>query len=78
MGKAKIICKNPEALKAGLELNGTTERKAGGQEKCTLKCGLIVNVYDNGSVTFQGEITKSKEKILNLIDKLNTDENLNE
>jgi len=53
MGKAKITCKKPKALKASLELIGTAESKAGGQEKITLECGLIANVYDNGSVTFQ-------------------------
>jgi predicted nucleotide-binding protein len=74
MGKAKITCKNSIALKASLELIGTAETKAGGQEKYTLESGLIVNVYDTGSVTFQGKITESKEKILNLIDILNNKE----
>jgi len=79
MGKAKITCKKPKALKASLELIGTAESKAGGQEKITLECGLITNVYDNGSVTFQGKVTEcqeKKEKIINLIDKLNADEDL--
>jgi|GEM_PF-3666179 len=79
MGKAKITCKKPKALKASLELIGTAESKAGGQEKITLECGLIANVYDNGSVTFQGKVTECKEKkeeIINLIDKLNINEDL--
>jgi hypothetical protein len=76
----KITCSNPEALKASLKLIGTAEKKAGGQEKITLECGLITNVYDNGSVTFQGKVDEckeKKEKIINLIDVLNTNKDLN-
>jgi len=81
MAKAKITCKKPKALKASLELIGTAESKAGGQEKITLECGLITNVYNNGSVTFQGKVTEckeKKEKIINLINQLNTDEDLDD
>lgn len=80
MGKAKITCNKPEALKASLKLIGTAESKAGGQEKITLECGLITNVYDNGSVTFQGKVDEckeKKEKIINLINTLNRNEDLN-
>ena len=80
MGKAKITCDRPDTLKASLELVGSAESKAGGQEKITLECGLIVNVYDNGSITFQGKVDEckeKKEKIINLINTINKNEDLN-
>ncbi len=77
MGKAKINCNQPKVLKASLELIGTVESKSGGQEKVTLQCGLIINVYDNKSVTFQGKVDEcktKKQKIIELIKILNINE----
>ncbi len=73
MGKAKITCSNIPALKASLQSLGSSEIKSGGQEKFTLRCNLIVNVYNNGSVTFQGDIAKcqkEQEEIMKLIETL--------
>jgi hypothetical protein len=53
--KNKLVCNNPKALKALLDNEATVDTSTSGVCKYTYSKGKIVNVFDNGTVNFQGK-----------------------
>jgi len=74
MSNKPITCNNITALKAILASSATLDTTTNGVSKYTFKNGTIVNVFDTGTVNFQGKITANcqiKEEVINIINTIN-------
>ncbi len=67
-----LQCKNLPALEAFLEGKGAVSRPIDYGKQFSLPSGLLVNVFDKGTVTFQNHADKSVEvsEIEKFINKL--------
>ena len=68
-----LKCKQVELLKGYLASLGGEVRPIDNAEQYKFPCGLLVNVYNTTSVTFQNEVKSEelKQKILKQIESLN-------
>lgn len=60
--KEKIRCNSPKALTEILGMHTNTNTSTDGANKYTFNNERIVNVYETGTVNFQGKITDSNQE----------------
>ena len=66
-----LICKNINKLGKILEVKSSIDIPTDNVKKYTFSDGFIVNIYNTGTITFQGTTSNTKETIIRKIEAIN-------